>query len=223
MPGPATGSKLGSPELLTPASTPVVSGDFADPVARGWLTTPAGDFDTEESTLTDMPKVPEGSGLMDRVLGKVKEVVGTVTGNQDLRDEGRLHEDKAEAERQAQIESAAAAQLSAEAEMASNEAELAAERQRLVAEEIDAAERKRLEREAAAAESRVEAVHDARRDAVDRAEHIEKAAASSHERAAAVDHQAAERLADQVAAEAEESRRRAATLAAEQHTDQGAC
>ena len=73
------------------------------------------------------PNVPLSTGFMDRVKGKAKEIVGSVTGNDDLVDEGRLHEQKADAEQTAQKEAAAAAQTTAEAELVGKERELAAE------------------------------------------------------------------------------------------------
>ena len=47
------------------------------------------------------PNVPISTSFIDRVKGKAKEIFGSVTGNDDLVDEGRLHEQKADAEQAA--------------------------------------------------------------------------------------------------------------------------
>lgn len=39
------------------------------------------------------------SGIVEDIKGKAKEVVGTVTDNDSLREEGKAQQDKAEAER----------------------------------------------------------------------------------------------------------------------------
>ncbi|RPI12001.1 MAG: CsbD family protein, partial [Actinobacteria bacterium] len=59
------------------------------------------------------PNVPLSTGFIDRVKGKAKEIFGSFTGDDDLVDEGRLHEQKADAERTAQKEAAAATQAAA--------------------------------------------------------------------------------------------------------------
>ena len=38
-------------------------------------------------------------GVAEDVKGKAKEVVGTITGNDDLKDEGRAQQEKADAQR----------------------------------------------------------------------------------------------------------------------------
>ena len=97
-----------------------------------------------------LPNVPQPTNFIDRVKGKAKEIVGSVVGNDDLVDEGRLHEMKADAEQAAQKEAATAAQTAAEAELISKEREWLPRRQ-LIAEGAEAAARDRLEREAAMA------------------------------------------------------------------------
>ena len=63
------------------------------------------------------------SGVVEDVKGKAKETVGSVVGNDDLRDEGRAQQDKADAERDV-------AAREAEAEKARAAADVAEARQR---------------------------------------------------------------------------------------------
>jgi uncharacterized protein YjbJ (UPF0337 family) len=62
-------------------------------------------------------------GVVEDVKGKAKEAVGTVTGRDDLTQEGKAQQDKAEAERDA-------AKKEAEAEAARGGAKAAEERQK---------------------------------------------------------------------------------------------
>ncbi len=61
-------------------------------------------------------------GVVEDVKGKAKEAVGTVTGRDDLTQEGKAQQDKAEAQRDA-------AQKEAEAESARGAAKTAEKRQ----------------------------------------------------------------------------------------------
>ncbi|MCV7230474.1 microaggregate-binding protein 1 [Mycolicibacterium komossense] len=59
-------------------------------------------------------------GVVEDIKGKAKEVIGIVSGHDDLREEGRAQQDKAEAERnvakkEAEAEAARAAEQAAEA------------------------------------------------------------------------------------------------------------
>ncbi|AQA06066.1 CsbD family protein [Mycobacterium sp. MS1601] len=63
------------------------------------------------------------SGVVEDVKGKAKEVAGTVTGRDDLVNEGKAQQDKAEAERDV-------AKKEAEAEAARGGAEAAEQRQK---------------------------------------------------------------------------------------------
>lgn len=59
-------------------------------------------------------------GVVEDVKGKAKEVIGIVSGQDDLREEGRAQQDKAEAQRdvakkEAEAEAARAAEKTAEA------------------------------------------------------------------------------------------------------------
>ena len=62
-------------------------------------------------------------GVVEGVKGKAKEVIGTVTGRDDVKREGEAQQDKADAQRDA-------AKKEAEAESARGGAEAAEERQK---------------------------------------------------------------------------------------------
>lgn len=47
-------------------------------------------------------------GVVEGVKGKAKEAVGSIAGNEDLRDEGRAQQNKAEAQRDVAAKEAAA-------------------------------------------------------------------------------------------------------------------
>jgi uncharacterized protein YjbJ (UPF0337 family) len=170
-----------------------------------------------------VPNVPRGGGLVDRVMGKAKDVIGSITGNDQLRQEGALHQEKADAEHEAQRRATTADQIAAEAEVTSKAQELAAERDRLLAEEAEAAERDRLERESAQRQAKVE--HDAatRQRAADRDDQAAKVAVASQEAAALNERQASVQSADRIEQEAQQARRRAEALdAAQSAHDEGA-
>jgi uncharacterized protein YjbJ (UPF0337 family) len=57
------------------------------------------------------------SGIVEGVKGKAKEVAGAATGKDELRDEGRAQQDKADAEREVAEKEAAAEKARAEAEV----------------------------------------------------------------------------------------------------------
>src|SRR5215207_11513770 len=81
----------------------------------------------EERAVSEaVPNVRPGSGVVDRVVGKTKEVVGSATDNEDLREEGVLQQQKAAVEEQARKDAADAALSTAEADLTSKERELAA-------------------------------------------------------------------------------------------------
>jgi len=64
---------------------------------------------------------PNTGGIMDRLKGKTKQVAGAVLGDQDLQEEGQLHEKKADTAKEA-------ARLQAEAEQREAEARCVHER-----------------------------------------------------------------------------------------------
>jgi uncharacterized protein YjbJ (UPF0337 family) len=58
------------------------------------------------------------SGIVEDLKGKAKEVVGNVTDNESLRDEGEAQQDKARAERDVAAKEAQAEKARAEADVA---------------------------------------------------------------------------------------------------------
>ena len=68
------------------------------------------------------------SGIVEDVKGKAKEVVGDLTGNERLADEGQAQQDKAAADRDV-------AGKEAEAEKARDEADVAEAKQRVAQED----------------------------------------------------------------------------------------
>ncbi|MGY4103187.1 microaggregate-binding protein 1 [Nocardia sp. R16R-3T] len=56
-------------------------------------------------------------GVAEGAKGKVKEAAGAVFGNDDLRDEGKAQQDKAESQRTAATKEAAAEKARAEADV----------------------------------------------------------------------------------------------------------
>lgn len=58
------------------------------------------------------------SGIVEDLKGKAKEVVGNVTNNESMRDEGEAQQDKARAERDVAAKEAEAEKARAEADVA---------------------------------------------------------------------------------------------------------
>ena len=83
--------------------------------------------------------------LMDRVVGKVKEAAGSLTGNDRLQREGALHQEHARAVQEAEDQRHLAEQKEEEAEIVSRQAALRAEEERIDEEQARAAERDRIE------------------------------------------------------------------------------
>src|SRR4051794_19902855 len=104
--------------------------------------------------------IPEsGGGFVERVKGKAKKVAGSVIGDDALREEGELHERKADATKDAARLDAQAEQERERAEITARERELAAKEQRLSAEEAAELREARLERERRETELRLEREH----------------------------------------------------------------
>lgn len=68
------------------------------------------------------------AGVVEDVKGKAKEVAGSVTGNERLRDEGQAQQDKAAADREVAEKEAAAEKARAEARVHEAEQRAAQER-----------------------------------------------------------------------------------------------
>lgn len=148
--------------------------------------------------------------LVDRMKGTAKQVAGAVTGNDDLRREGELHHDRAEALADAADLEADAAREQAAAELAEQERAITVERQRLAAEATAEARAAQVDRDRAAEEQRIA------EDTRQREAAVEKDEASQLAGAARVEHLAeAERVeSEQHAAELEDRAARAKAAAA---------
>jgi uncharacterized protein YjbJ (UPF0337 family) len=151
-------------------------------------------------------------GLVDRVKGTVKQVAGTVLGNDDLKREGELHHDKVDAANVAKEAAAKAAQEHTEAELVTREREIEVERQRIAADTATDARQQQIEREKAAEEARIAAETARRESAVEQQKVAEQSAATKLQQVAAKDRIEAERRAIDLEAEAKRSERAADVL-----------
>src|SRR4051794_6103177 len=88
-----------------------------------------------------------GGGFMDRVVGKAKQVAGTVVGDEGLKREGQLHEEKADAAVGGTRREAEATAERERADVTARERELAVEEREIAVEEAAEAREERLERE----------------------------------------------------------------------------
>jgi uncharacterized protein YjbJ (UPF0337 family) len=159
-----------------------------------------------------------GGGPLDRLKGKVKEVAGSILGNQDLREEGQLHQARANAEQEAQREAAQADQRQTEAQLAIKEKELAAERQQLMAEQAAESDRQRVEHDRRQAERQIERDFTQREAALDNEKQSQQWATIQAEAAALRERHDAEADAGRIDQAAEQARHAAARLdTAQQH------
>jgi uncharacterized protein YjbJ (UPF0337 family) len=71
----------------------------------------------KENVMPDSGPKAGLDGVVEDIKGKVKEVAGTVTNREDLRDEGRAQQDKAASEREVAEHEAKAEKARAEAEV----------------------------------------------------------------------------------------------------------
>lgn len=141
---------------------------------------------------------------VERLKGKAKQMAGAILGDPLLKAEGQLHEEKADAAKEASALGAEAEAEAAQAELTIKEQELAAERQRLAAEEAEEVREGRLARERQAEELRIEREHAQAEAAVERQEQARKAAVAADEIAAGRD--LGENLGEAAALEAEADR-----------------
>ncbi len=76
-----------------------------------------GSLEVEEEAVTENNSAPREAveGVAEEVKGRVKEAVGSLTGDRDLADEGRAQQDKAAAQREAARHEAGAEKARAEA------------------------------------------------------------------------------------------------------------
>src|SRR3954467_4691640 len=106
-------------------------------------------------------------GFVDRVKGTAKTVAGTITGNEDLKREGELHQEKADAAETATHLEATAEREQAKAELTAREREIEIERRRVEAETAAETREQQVERERIAEEARIAAQTNAQEAAVD--------------------------------------------------------
>ena len=123
--------------------------------------------------------------IADDLAGKAKEIAGTVFGNKDMTDEGKLQQVKADQKREAEAREVIAKKERQEAnkEFAQRQQQLEQERNRVARE---TAEREaKLERERAAAKARVDQQIDQREEVVERQAEAKKASVASKQTKAA--------------------------------------
>ena len=131
-------------------------------------------------------------GLFGKLRGKAKQVVGSVTGNDDLKTEGVLEEKTSDAARQARAAEVRADHEKAEADVDAALAENAIESQRLETEQAAAARQAEVQAEAERTEQQLEQQIAQREQAVEQQAAREKTAASQEQMAAAQDRAKAE-------------------------------
>src|ERR1700712_3865970 len=104
----------------TPATSPMFGNQHDRVHVPGGSGPPAGHRPSIEGTnMGDSGPEEAVKGVVEDVKGKAKEVVGIVSGHDDLREEGRAQQDKADAQRdvakkEAEAEAARAAEKTAE-------------------------------------------------------------------------------------------------------------
>lgn len=157
-------------------------------------------------------------GMFNKLKGKAKQMVGSVTGNDVLKTEGKLQEQTSEAAEQARKAEVRADHEEAEAEVDAALAENAIESQRLQTEQAAAARRAQVESEAERTEQQLEQQIAQREQAVEQQANREQVAASRDQVAAAQDRAKAEADAARIENLAEQAKADAAEL---EDPDQG--
>lgn len=132
----------------------------------------------ETFTRSDQP-------LADDLAGKFKEVAGTVLGNRDMTDEGKLQQVKADQRREAEAREVIAKKERQEAQQEFAQRQKAAEQEKARVARDTAQREAELERERAAAKARVDRQIDQREDAVERQADAKKAAVAKKQTKAA--------------------------------------
>ena len=110
---------------------------------------------------------PSLDRAMERVKGGVKKLAGAALGDDELRREGELHDDKADAMVEAQRAEVEAEQSRREAEDDRRAAELTSEQRALLAEEAAEQHLERIERQRDDVEAAIDERHDRRREATE--------------------------------------------------------
>jgi uncharacterized protein YjbJ (UPF0337 family) len=141
-------------------------------------------------------------GLTDRIKGTVKQVAGTVLGNEGLKREGVLHHEKVDAAKASVQAEAEATREHAEAKLNTREREIEIERQRIGAETAADSRVDEIERSRAVEERQIVTEAAQREAAVERTKTAEQSAAAQQERAAAHQRLQAGRRASELEAEA---------------------
>lgn len=162
--------------------------------------------------MSDAESTTSGDGRIDRLKGTVKQVAGTITGNDELKREGELHHHRADAAKDAVRLMAAADREQDQAEVIAREQEIDIERARLEAETGAETREQQIEHERLAEEQRVAADEQRREAAVEQQAIAQQEALDRQERQVAVERADAERHASQLQAEAAEAARTAAQL-----------
>src|SRR4051794_14805486 len=88
---------------------------------------------------------PSLNGALERLKGGVKRVAGAALGDEQLRHEGELHDEKADAMAEARQADADAERRQREADADRRAAELTAEQRELLAEEVEDQHLERIE------------------------------------------------------------------------------
>lgn len=154
-----------------------------------------------------------GGSFLDRAKGKVKEVAGSVFGNDTLAHEGRLEQEKATAADQAADQAQGADLLAEQADVEAAKQHNAVERQRVEAEQLEVARAAQVERDKAAAEQKVEAEFAGKEQAERQRQAAQEQAVANQDLAA--DRQRAADAAEVVASATEADR----AVAAAEHID----
>jgi colicin import membrane protein len=166
-------------------------------------------------TAEDDMSTPSVGGMVERLKGGVKRAAGAALGNDELRREGELHEQKAEALAEAQRAEVEAERRQHEAEDERRAAELTAEQRELLAEEAAEAHLDRIEHQEGETHDAIEERHDQRIAAVEASTRSAKADIASDATTAARERNRQEIEAAAIEAEAEAARSRAVEAEAE--------
>ena len=166
-----------------------------------------------------MEDTTKAGSLADRFKGKVKELAGSLLGNEDLEREGRLHQAKADAEDVAAERASDAAAETERARLLQAEQDLIVEGRQIAAEELAADRDERLEEKRRDEEQRVERADAARRAQADLGEAQLAAAIDRDEDRAVAEKLQADREAADAERRADQARAAASQIASIAGTD----
>ena len=208
--------------LLIAHGLVVPEGDVSDTTFTGCLLKLAAGQGPEDTALlpqlkdwrwmTENVDTDPSGGLLDRVKGAAKQVAGAVTGNEQLKREGDLHQERAAAQQAAAQAQAEAEKEQASAEVTQRETEIATERQRLAAEAAADERQAQIERESDAKERQVHAAAEARQELAEQQRAAQEQTADQLTGAAVTERLAADRAAADIEAQAEQAKRAAANV-----------